>query len=100
MRLEISAEREDEFLERKIAEFSVSFERKETVKLSDVRVELLGRYPSGFLVVYALKNTFGLRRMKGTAHIYASESTAKAVLPHYILKKNGLIEDVKEKEKK
>ncbi|MCW1294048.1 MAG: hypothetical protein OH316_02490 [Candidatus Parvarchaeota archaeon] len=100
MNIEIGAEKENKFLGRRTIEFVVNFERKETVKLLDVRKELLSRYPSGFLVVYTLRNTFGLRRMKGVAHIYSDEATARAVLPDYILKKNGLMEDAKEKEKK
>ncbi|MGC8681975.1 MAG: hypothetical protein ACP5RE_00125 [Candidatus Acidifodinimicrobium sp.] len=100
MKLEILGESVNEFLDRKTVNFYVDFEKGEEVKLLDVKKELSGRYQDAFLVVNTLKNVFGQRRMKGTAQVYSNEKTARAVLPKYVLKKNGLIEDAKEKEKK
>lgn len=100
MKLEVTGESSNEFFDRKTVDFYVDFEKGEKVKLLDARKELSEKYKDGMLVVITLKNMFGLRRMKGVAQLYSNETVAKSVLPRYVLKKNGLIEDAKEKEKK
>ncbi len=99
MELKITSQNDDKFFDRTMVGFSVYSEPKETIKLNDVKNKLAEGFKEGFIIIYTMKNVYGKREAKGTAHIYKNEEAAKKLLQKYILKKNG-VEYAEEQKKK
>ncbi len=97
MELKITKETNDKYFDRKVIEFHIKKENKEIVKLEDVKGKLRERFPEGTLIVYTLKNVYGMNAANGVAHLYKDEAVAKKVLQPFILRKNGVLNG-KEKE--
>lgn len=100
MEIKILSEKDDKFIGRKIITFSVRLGKGEKIDRSAIKSKLMEGYKEGFPILYSLKSIFGTEDVNGILHIYSDENVAKRILPKYILVKNGVIQNVKEKESK
>lgn len=98
MELNIVSKRHDKYFNRTIADFRIKVGSKETIKLEDVKKAVSEQFKDGYIVIYTMKNVYGTREIKGRAHIYENEESAKRILQRYILEKNGVVYAEKQKE--
>ncbi len=100
MEIKIDSKNDDRYLDREIINFTAKLKSGEPSKITEIKKALEEEAKNGFLIIYTIKSTYGKNEVKGIAHVYKNEETAKRILPKYILEKNGINNGKEEAEKK
>ena len=98
MELEITGKKENKTLQRQEVEIEIK-NTKLTPSRKELRTKiaaLLGAKEE-LTVIEKIDHTFGTSEGKVKAHVYENEEAMKSVEPPYMLKRNNLVEEKKEK---
>ncbi len=97
MEFNILFEKDNMLIGRKEYVAEISFDSC-TPKRSEVREKIittLGVAPE-LLIVREIKQESGMKKAKVSFFVYSSKDVLERIEPHYILKRNGLVEEKKE----
>ncbi|MHA1594712.1 MAG: 30S ribosomal protein S24e [Candidatus Baldrarchaeia archaeon] len=100
LEIKVVKERDNPLLHRKEIEVIIEHPGQGTPRRVEIRKKIAAMYAADIDRVYvkSLLSEFGIARTRGVIHIYNTKEDALAIEPKYIIERNKLPEETKEKE--